>query len=145
MQQQEVHQQEVQQAEEERRQSGQAASTSASPASSPLLGRLFSKQGQQGNVKARNTTVDEMYKPFLDAWDKGFVETEEDPDGYFMETVAGSLPRELEGTLFRNGPGKFAVGSDKVQHPYDGDGLILSIAIRDGKAFFRSRFVKTAE
>ena len=137
----------MQQAEEERRQSGRAASTSATapPASPSLLGRLFGQQGQQGGGKPRNTTVDEQYKPFLDEWDKGFVETEEDPEGYWMETVAGSLPRELEGTLFRNGPGKFTVGSDKVQHPYDGDGLILSIAIRDGKAFFRSRFVKTAE
>lgn len=45
----------------------------------------------------------------------------------------------------RNGPGKFQVGSDKLGHPYDADGLILSIAFKDGGAYFRSRFVRTAE
>lgn len=37
------------------------------------------------------------------------------------------------------------MGADKISHPYDGDGLILSIAFRGGRAHFRSRFVRTAE
>lgn len=47
--------------------------------------------------------------------------------------------------LRRNGPGKFQIGSDKVGHPYDGDGLVLAISFNNGSAFFRSRFVRTAE
>lgn len=47
--------------------------------------------------------------------------------------------------LHRNGPGRFSVGGEPFQHPYDGDGLILSIAFKDGRAFFRSRFVCTSE
>jgi len=37
------------------------------------------------------------------------------------------------------------VGTTKINHPYDGDGLVCSLAFKDGSAFFRSRFVKTPE
>ncbi|EFN55590.1 hypothetical protein CHLNCDRAFT_134121 [Chlorella variabilis] len=73
------------------------------------------------------------------------MDTEEDLVGYWMDCDWGRVPNELHGTLFRNGPGKFTVGTDKVAHPYDGDGLILSITFRDGRAFFHSHFVRTAE
>lgn len=53
------------------------------------------------------------------------------------------LPKDLEGTYFRNGYGKFEVGEDKVVHPFDGDGLVNALQIKDGKAFFRNRFVLT--
>ena len=45
----------------------------------------------------------------------------------------------------RNGPGAFEVGTHPVAHPFDGQGLVTSIAIREGRAFFRSRYVETAE
>lgn len=32
-----------------------------------------------------------------------------------------------------------------VSHPFDGAGLVSSIAIKNSRAFFRSRFVETAE
>ena len=32
-----------------------------------------------------------------------------------------------------------------MAHPYDGHGIVASIAIRGGRAFFRSKFVETAE
>lgn len=49
-------------------------------------------------------------------------------------------------TQRRNGPGKFKIGSDTVQHPYDGDSLLMSVAFPgDGRAYCRSRFVRTAE
>jgi len=89
--------------------------------------------------------VNERYRLFLDEWDKGFMEAQEDPEGYYVDCIYGALPPELEGTLFRNGPGKFTVGSSKIDHPYDGDGLVASLAFKDGKAFFRSRFVRTPE
>ena len=39
----------------------------------------------------------------------------------------------------RNGPGKFAIGSERVAHPLDGDGLVASVSFINGRAFFRSR------
>ncbi|KAL4425965.1 hypothetical protein ABPG75_009981 [Micractinium tetrahymenae] len=142
---------------DDRRASSSQAGTSSSPAASASsLERLLPREdssgdgwsgdgGGNGNSR-RNTAVDARYQPFLDEWDKGFVETQEEPEGYWMECVQGAVPQGLRGTLFRNGPGRFTVGQDPIDHPYDGDGLVLSIAFPgDGRAFFRSRFVRTAE
>ncbi|MGB5975706.1 MAG: carotenoid oxygenase family protein, partial [Nodosilinea sp.] len=52
-------------------------------------------------------------------------------------------PTELEGTLFRNGPGLLDVHGHAVKHPFDGDGMISSIAMQNGRAYFRNRFVRT--
>jgi hypothetical protein len=38
----------------------------------------------------------------------------------------GEIPKELEGTLLRNGPGLFEVGGVGISHPLDGDGMVLS-------------------
>lgn len=45
----------------------------------------------------------------------------------------------------RNGPGSFRRGPDEYGHPYDGDGLVASVAVSGGRAFFRSAFVQTPE
>lgn len=82
---------------------------------------------------------------FLDNWDKGFMEAPEEPEGYWVDVVYGSIPKDMTGTLFRNGPNKFNIGGEALGHPYDGDGFVGSVAIKDGAAYFRSRFVKTAE
>ncbi len=37
------------------------------------------------------------------------------------------------------------IGDAVIDHPYDADGLVCSIAFKDGRAYFRSRFVRTAE
>jgi hypothetical protein len=36
-------------------------------------------------------------------------------------------------------------GKSRVSHPYDGDGLVASVAFSDGKAYFRARLVRTPE
>lgn len=46
---------------------------------------------------------------------------------------------------FRNGPGELESFGVEVQHRFDAQGHIGSVAIKDGKAFFRSRIVKTKE
>jgi all-trans-8'-apo-beta-carotenal 15,15'-oxygenase len=89
--------------------------------------------------------VDDRYRLFLDEWDKGFMDAEECADGYWADVVAGAIPPELEGTWFRNGPGRFTLGGEPIPHPYDGDGFVASLAFRGGAAFFRSRFVATPE
>lgn len=86
-------------------------------------------------------TVDPRYNNFLDAWDKTFVNVDEEVDGYEIVDVEGTIPLELRGTLYRNGPNAF----DAVDHPYDADGFIASLTVANGKASFRSRFVDTAE
>ncbi len=75
-----------------------------------------------------------------DDWVKGF-ETARTETSY--EIVNPTIPKDLEGTLFRNGHAKFDVDGLKIAHPFDGDGMISAITFKDGRAFFRNRFVDT--
>lgn len=59
-----------------------------------------------------------------------------------MPSPLPPLPRPTD---HRVGPGKFSIGGQEVAHPYDADGFVTSTAIRGGQAYFRSRFVRTAE
>ncbi len=45
----------------------------------------------------------------------------------------------------RNGPGTYKLGNQELSHPFDGHGFIISIAIKNGKAYARARFVETPE
>jgi carotenoid cleavage dioxygenase-like enzyme len=48
--------------------------------------------------------------------------------------LGGSIPLDIEGTYFRNGHAKFEVGKvDKVMHPFDADGMISAVTIKDGQ------------
>lgn len=38
--------------------------------------------------------------------------------------IRGSVPKWLNGTLLRNGPGKFKVGSQEFKHLFDGSALL---------------------
>jgi carotenoid cleavage dioxygenase-like enzyme len=38
--------------------------------------------------------------------------------------IEGTLPAELQGTLLRNGPGLFEVGTKRIPQPFDGDGMV---------------------
>lgn len=61
--------------------------------------------------------------------------------------IEGALPTALLGsTWFHNGPSRFERDQRRVNHFLDGDGYVCRIAFRqDGRVFFDSRFVKTAE
>uniref|UniRef100_A0A7N8Y7D4 Beta-carotene oxygenase 1, like n=1 Tax=Mastacembelus armatus TaxID=205130 RepID=A0A7N8Y7D4_9TELE len=45
--------------------------------------------------------------------------------------VTGSVPSWLQGTLLRNGPGLFSVGSCEYNHWFDGMSLIHSFTFRN--------------
>ncbi|GAX74565.1 hypothetical protein CEUSTIGMA_g2014.t1 [Chlamydomonas eustigma] len=57
--------------------------------------------------------------------------------------VEGNIPPELEGTYFRNGPGLHVTSEVCQRHTFDGDGMVFSVAFKDGHAFFRNKFVRT--
>ena len=55
--------------------------------------------------------------------------------------VTGELPRELNGSLFRNGPNpQFDVPD---AHWFVGDGMLHAFTLENGKASYRSRYVRT--
>ena len=56
--------------------------------------------------------------------------------------VEGEIPRDLDGTLFRNGPNPQFAPRGRY-HWFDGDGMIHAFTIRDGKAHYRNRWVRS--
>lgn len=67
---------------------------------------------------------------------------------YMVDDIEGTVPDDLVGTLYRNGPGKFGINGERVQHVLDADGLVLQLSFPPpgtGKREFRfkSRFVET--
>ncbi|DBA91440.1 TPA: hypothetical protein ACH3X2_003966 [Trebouxia sp. C0005] len=77
-------------------------------------------------------------------WATGHINHKEHVGGYWID-VHGTIPPELAGTYYRNGPGTYKLGDQELAHPFDGHGFIISIAIKNGKAFARARFVETPE
>ena len=53
------------------------------------------------------------------------------------------IPPELNGTLFRNGPGLLEIFGKKLNQFFDGDGLIYSVAFENGELTFKHNFVGT--
>lgn len=79
---------------------------------------------------------------YIDDWRSGY-RSQPNEYAYEIETIEGTIPDDLRGTLFRNGPGLLDVAGHPVHHPFDGDGMITAISIAQGKAYFRNRFVRT--
>ncbi len=77
-------------------------------------------------------------------WVAGYESLIQEHD-YWIETVEGEIPAQLQGTIFRNGPGMLGVGEQRYGHPFDGDGLIVAISFDKGRAHFCNRFVRTPE
>jgi len=60
--------------------------------------------------------------------------------------VIGELPRELNGTLFRNGPNpQFAPPDPSQHHWFMGDGMVHAFTLSGGRASYRNRWVRTAK
>jgi carotenoid cleavage dioxygenase len=57
--------------------------------------------------------------------------------------VRGAIPAELNGVYLRNGPNP-AYKPISYLFPFDGDGMLHALRLRDGKAAYRNRFVVTA-
>ncbi len=75
-------------------------------------------------------------------WQRGYRSLK-DEYSYWIDDVEGEIPPNLSGTLFRNGPAMLDVHGQRIHHPFDGDGMISAIAIRDGRAHYHNRYVRT--
>lgn len=56
--------------------------------------------------------------------------------------VVGEIPVDLDGVYLRNTENPL-FASMKMYHPFDGDAMVHLMGFRDGKAFYRNRFVQT--
>ena len=57
--------------------------------------------------------------------------------------VRGELPKELAGTLYRNGPNPQFAPRDSNHHWFIGDGMIHAFHVSDGRVSYRNRWVRT--
>ncbi|MGR0319029.1 carotenoid oxygenase family protein [Agromyces sp. ZXT2-3] len=57
--------------------------------------------------------------------------------------VDGVLPRWLTGSLLRNGPGTFRVGSQRYRHWFDGLAMLHRFTIHEGRVSYANRFLET--
>ena len=56
--------------------------------------------------------------------------------------IEGELPRDLHGTLLRNGPNPLYPPRDQY-HMFSGDGMVHAFHIEDGHVSYRNRWVRT--
>lgn len=97
----------------------------------------YSRQSQQKHTKPVD---DQVLRDCATAFSSVLEEY-----AYWVEDtwIEGTIPADLHGTYFRNGPG-IQINSERCQrHAFDGDGMVFSLAFKDGRAFFRNRFVRT--
>ncbi|WP_137286348.1 carotenoid oxygenase family protein [Halorussus salinisoli] len=57
--------------------------------------------------------------------------------------VEGEIPSWLSGSLVRNGPGKFEVGGERVEHWFDGLAMLHKFRFVDGEVRYSNRFLRT--
>lgn len=87
-------------------------------------------------------TMPETGATLLEDWARGY-ESQPEEHSFWIEHIEGRIPVELHGTLYRNGPGLLDVAGYPVHHPFDGDGMVVAVSFREGRAFYRNRFVRT--
>lgn len=56
--------------------------------------------------------------------------------------VTGEIPAELEGSFLRNGPNPLFAPSGPY-HLFDGDGMVHEMALSDGRARYRNRWIRS--
>lgn len=78
-------------------------------------------------------------------WAPATADLEADVARRVMRLVHGRAPRDLEGALFRNGPGKFRRPGGSATHWFDGDGLMRAFRVTGGEATIEARFADTAK
>jgi beta-carotene 15,15'-monooxygenase len=58
-------------------------------------------------------------------------------------TVKGDLPSWLSGSLIRNGPGRFEIAGEPVDHWFDGLAMLRKFHFQDREVTYTNRFLKT--
>ena len=91
------------------------------------------------NLLIENTTGQSCT---VEDWAKGY-ESQPNEYNYWIDEIEGVIPHELQGTLFRNGPGLLSINGQKIGHPFDADGMVCAVTFKQGRAHFKNRYVQT--
>lgn len=77
------------------------------------------------------------------AWAKAFQKPATEFPLTPLSIIEGKIPPSLNGTLYRNGPGRLERGGISVGHWFDGDGAILAVHFKGSNASAIYRYVQT--
>ena len=77
------------------------------------------------------------------AWSKAIAQPALEFEPTPLKIIAGAIPEDLRGTLYRNGPARLLRGGERVGHWFDGDGAVLGVHFTDSGADGVYRYVKT--
>ncbi|CAK6972489.1 beta-carotene oxygenase 2b [Scomber scombrus] len=69
------------------------------------------------------------------------VSSVEDTPEPIDTVITGKIPGWINGSLLRNGPGKFEIGNNKFNHWFDGMALLHQFRISEGQVTYKSRFL----
>ncbi|XP_070533122.1 beta,beta-carotene 15,15'-dioxygenase-like [Ptychodera flava] len=58
-------------------------------------------------------------------------------------SISGEVPKWIDGSLYRNGPGLFEVGNEKYNHVVDGLSLLHRFNIKNGQVTYQNRFLRS--
>jgi carotenoid cleavage dioxygenase-like enzyme len=78
----------------------------------------------------------------MPAYSPGFRSLDAEHDDIALD-VTGEIPTWLSGSLVRNGPGKFEVGGERVEHWFDGLAMLRKFRFGDGGVTYSNRFLRT--
>jgi all-trans-8'-apo-beta-carotenal 15,15'-oxygenase len=76
-------------------------------------------------------------------WASAYCNVNDELNGVRLQPAYGSIPKELNGSLYRNGPGRLERDGHWVHHPFDGDGMVTALRFKEGSVELRNRFVRT--
>ncbi len=76
-------------------------------------------------------------------WSSAYCNVERECTNLTLKIIKGEVPKELNGTFYKNGPGKLERNGQWIHHPFDGDGMITSLNFKNGIVSFNNRFVRT--
>lgn len=71
--------------------------------------------------------------------------TAEAEGAWNLSDIEGEIPKELNGTLYRIGPGQKENHGVLLKHFFDGDAFVMGFRMREGKAALRAQFIATPE
>ncbi len=120
---------------------------SADDAKTPDLQRLPGLREYLGSLTGRELTRARSRLSSLNAADLaglGVSEPQLTEHDYRVEDISGTIPADLRGTLYRNGPGRWQDHTGRpLHHLFDGDGMLSAFTLAEGTVHYKNRYVRT--
>ena len=93
------------------------------------------------NLQNKEITIHNDFNKY--DWSSAYNNVDIELDKKTLPLSKGTTIKELNGTLYRNGPGILERDGQWVHHPFDGDGMITAIKFENGEATISNKFVRT--